>query len=246
MSKVKKSTFFTFWIIMLACQSQKLNLLPNGLPVTSSMSSKESLSSGSSKSSQEISSEKGQVIINGEVVTHKKTTLFTSGNELQVLPTYFSQILKTIGNQELKMKLVFSETGRDDSTNEITKNFVLEIENADGTTSYIGGIEYPMRDQNKIPSFIQAEKLSKVIGFLNLNKNEISNASNNIQEFNGFERGEASGSMCSQCGGRSEMIFEDEEIKKFSIQLEFLNVRMNQLLKKLKTGSSGEQKKNLG
>ena len=52
--------------------------------------------------------------------------------------------------------------------------------------------------------------------------------------------------MCSQCGGRSEMIFEDEEIKKFSIQLEFLNVRMNQLLKKLKTGSSGEQKKNLG
>ena len=141
------------------------------------------------------------------------------------------------------MRMIYSATGKDASTGEIIRKFILEITNENGVRSYIGATEYPMRDSEDdiIPRYMQSKEVNEVLGFLNVTSQSLSESEQYATEFDGFQRGEVSGNMCGRCNLKTEIISEDETVHKYSMRLEILNVRLNQILEQIKS-SSGEER----
>ena len=206
-----------------------------------SSGSHSSMSGSSSQSGGDYQS--GELVIDGEVVNTNTVTLQTSGNQLQMLPSYFSQMFDFIGNQDSSMKMIYSATGKDEMTGEIIRRFILEIQNENGQKSYVGATEYPMRDGDDeiIPRYMQSRNINEVLGFLDVSNQSLAEAESYTTEFNGFERGEVSGSMCGRCSMKSEVISEDESIHKYTVRLEILNVRMSQIMEQIRSSSGQER-----
>ena len=184
-----------------------------------------------------------QIEMSGEVATQRNTEIITGQNELLVLPSYFSQMIGLIGDRNSQIKMLYSATERDKNSGELKRKFMMEVLNFDGSISYLGGIEYPMRDMDEeiIPRFMQSKNSNEIMRFLNLDQEDVNEQEFQAKEFNDFERGEVSGSMCGQCNLKTEIISEDEQVKRFTIRLEVLNSRMSQIMDKVKSSNPDDR-----
>ena len=195
-------------------------------------------SSRSQGSSQQSSAQiqKSTVTLDGEVRNQSTVTLKSSGSQLQVLPTYFSQMFNFIGNQNIKMRIIYYATDKDTQSGEIVRKSILQVTDDAGKVMYVGAVEYPMRDSvdEQVPRFMQSQSLEEVLGFVSVSRKSLSEAKALQKEFSGFERGEASGKMCAKCSVRTEVLSEDEQVHKFSLRIDILNVRLAQLLETIR------------
>lgn len=183
----------------------------------------------------------GKVKVSGKVTTSKKLIIKQSGNYLKAFSTFFGELLDSLENQNNQIEVMLTVTGKDPTTKEMTNKVLVQLKSEDGQDFYLGAIEYPFRTDGSrsIPKFIQSETIQDVLGFLGIDSASV--AQGEAQKVNAFQRGETSGDMCSRCSVKTEIFGENEEIRKFQMQLEFLGRRIKDLLKKVRT-AKGEAK----
>lgn len=202
--------------------------------------SKTTETSGSTKSVSGVSDSgltKAHVTLDGEISRKTKLSLQSPGSQLQLLPAYFSQTFDSLGDQTRHVKLLFQSTGKDASSGEITRKSLLEIVGESGASSFVGAVEYPLREPGSgvVPRFVQSPGLDEVARFLQVDRAALVESAE--RDFDGFERGQASGSMCAKCGLRTEVLSEDQIVHKYSLRIGVLNMRLNQVLQQVKRAS---------
>lgn len=213
------------------------NISSSGSGSRSFTQSENSKSTNMSSQSSTAEAANASVDIDGKITNKSKVTLQSSGNELQLLPSYFSQMFDWIGNQNLKINLIHQGTGKDARTGEIIRRSILQITDQNGVTSFVGAVEYPLRESNElVPRFMQSTNLEEITSFVGVDSASVS-SSESSREFDGFERGQVSGSMCSKCGLRTEVLSEDEQVHQYSIKISVLKLRLQQVLEEIKRAS---------
>ena len=176
----------------------------------------------------------GKLNVSGNLIKSKKIILVNSGNHLNMFSAFFGEILNMLEDQKNKITIMHLVTGKDPITKELTSKILVQFKGDGNDEFYLGAIEYPFRRETSksIPRFIQSEDLTDVLTFLRIKSDDLQK--DQLLDVNAFERGEVSGEMCGKCTKKVELFSEDEEIKKFQMQLEFLGRRLKDLMKAIK------------
>lgn len=188
----------------------------------------------------------GKAEVNGSVKVSKKMVLKLSGNSLKPFSTFFGELLDALENQNNSVQVMLTVTGKDPVSKEMTNKLLVQLGDPQGRNSFLGAVEYPFRgeDSRAVPKFIQSEDLDDVLGFLGIDGGN--SALKEPKTVGAFQRGEASGELCAKCSVKTEIVAEDEEIRKFQMQLEFLGRRIKDLLKAVKAAKGPKKSELLG